>query len=103
MQPGPGLQGPVVTGGRMPVRILGICGSPVRGGNTEAFLSDQFVGRIRKEISLEKAAKPEAFDDLDAPVLRVNSLDAPAIYSPGIENEQLPGAKRIIAKVLSIA
>ncbi len=45
----------------------------------------------------------KAFDDLDAPVLRVNSLDAPAIYSPGIENEQLPGAKRIIAKVLSIA
>ena len=45
----------------------------------------------------------KAFDDLDAPVLRVNSLDAPAIYSPGVENEQLPGAKRIVAKVLSIA
>ena len=30
--------------------------------DTDAFLSDQFVGRIRGEISLEKAAKPEAFD-----------------------------------------
>ena len=30
--------------------------------DTEAFLSDQFVGRIRKEISLEKAVAPETFD-----------------------------------------
>jgi len=45
----------------------------------------------------------KAFDDLDAPVLRVNTLDAPAIYSPGIENEQLPNPKRIVEKVLSIA
>jgi pyruvate dehydrogenase E1 component beta subunit len=45
----------------------------------------------------------QAFDDLDAPVLRVNSLDAPAIYSPGIEDEQLPTPRRIVEKVLSIA
>jgi pyruvate dehydrogenase E1 component beta subunit len=44
----------------------------------------------------------KAFDDLDAPVQRVNSLDAPAIYSPGIENEQLPTPARIVAKALSI-
>jgi len=43
-----------------------------------------------------------AFDYLDAPVKRVTSLDAPAIYSPAIENEQLPSAKKIIDKVLSI-
>jgi len=30
--------------------------------DTEAFLSDGFVSRLRAEISLEKAAKPEAFD-----------------------------------------
>jgi len=24
----------------MPIKILGICGSPVRGGNTEAFLGE---------------------------------------------------------------
>ena len=43
-----------------------------------------------------------AFDYLDAPVKRVTSLDAPAIYSPAIEHEQLPSAKKIIDKVLSI-
>jgi len=44
-----------------------------------------------------------AFDDLDAPIHRVCSLDAPAIYSHHIEHEQLPNPKRIVAKVLSMA
>jgi pyruvate/2-oxoglutarate/acetoin dehydrogenase E1 component len=42
------------------------------------------------------------FDELDAPVGRVTSLDAPAIYSPPLEKRQLPGAARVIAKVLEI-
>lgn len=45
----------------------------------------------------------QAFDDLDAPVKRVCTIDAPAIYSPHIENEQLPSPKRIVEKVLTIA
>ena len=45
----------------------------------------------------------KAFDDLDAPVQRVCSLDAPAIYSPPVEKEQLPTAARVIEKVLAIA
>lgn len=44
----------------------------------------------------------QAFDDLDAPVSRVCALDAPAIYSPPVEELQLPTADRIIAKVLAI-
>lgn len=44
----------------------------------------------------------KAFDDLDAPVLRVSSLDAPAIYSPPLEKLQLPTPDRIVQKVLSI-
>ncbi|MFZ9938037.1 MAG: alpha-ketoacid dehydrogenase subunit beta, partial [Luteolibacter sp.] len=44
-----------------------------------------------------------AFDHLDAPVQRVCSIDAPAIYSPHIENEQLPNPRRIIEKVLKMA
>ncbi|MGD7653174.1 MAG: alpha-ketoacid dehydrogenase subunit beta [Verrucomicrobiales bacterium] len=44
-----------------------------------------------------------AFDYLDAPVKRVCSIDAPAIYSPHIEDEQLPNPRRIIEKVLSMA
>ncbi len=43
-----------------------------------------------------------AFDDLDAPVTRVCALDAPAIYSPPLEEHQLPTADRIIEKVLAV-
>jgi pyruvate dehydrogenase E1 component beta subunit len=43
-----------------------------------------------------------AFDDLDAPVKRVSSLDAPAIYSPAVEPLQLPTPQRVVAKVLEI-
>ena len=45
----------------------------------------------------------KAFDDLDAPVLRVSSLDSPAFYSPPIEKLQLPDAQRVVDKVLTIA
>jgi len=44
----------------------------------------------------------QAFDDLDAPVVRVSSLDAPAIYSMPVEKEQLPTVHRIVAKALEI-
>jgi pyruvate dehydrogenase E1 component beta subunit len=44
-----------------------------------------------------------AFDDLDAPIQRVCSLDAPAIYSQHVEYEQLPNPGRIVGKVLSMA
>jgi pyruvate dehydrogenase E1 component beta subunit len=42
------------------------------------------------------------FDELDAPIQRVSSLDAPAIYSAPLEKIQLPTAERIVAKVLGI-
>ena len=44
----------------------------------------------------------QAFDDLDAPVLRISAIDAPAIYSPALEARQLPRPSDIVAKVLSI-
>lgn len=44
----------------------------------------------------------KAFDDLDAPVRRVCTLDAPAIYSPHVEKLQLPTVERIVQKVLEI-
>ncbi len=44
----------------------------------------------------------KVFDELDAPVLRVCSLDTPAIYSPPLEKLQLPTAERVVQKVLSI-
>lgn len=42
-----------------------------------------------------------AFDELDAPIKRVCALDAPAIYSPAIEDEQLPNPRRITAQALT--
>jgi pyruvate dehydrogenase E1 component beta subunit len=42
----------------------------------------------------------KVFDELDAPILRVTNVDAPAFYSPPIEKEQLPNAKRVVDKVL---
>ncbi|MDB4322632.1 hypothetical protein N9942_01470 [Akkermansiaceae bacterium] len=44
-----------------------------------------------------------AFDYLDAPIKRVCTIDAPAIYSPHVEKHQLPNAERIVAQVLTIA
>lgn len=44
----------------------------------------------------------QAFDDLDAPVLRVTSADAPAFYSPPIEKMQLPTPEEIVERALSI-
>ena len=42
-----------------------------------------------------------AFDYLDAPVTRVCTIDAPAAYSPHIEDEQLPNPARVVEQVLS--
>jgi len=44
----------------------------------------------------------EAFDELDAPIKRLSTIDAPSIYSPPIENEQLPNPQRIIAAALAV-
>lgn len=42
----------------------------------------------------------KAFDDLDGPVRRLTSLDAPAIYSPPLEKIQIPSVDRIVAAAL---
>jgi pyruvate dehydrogenase E1 component beta subunit len=42
----------------------------------------------------------EAFDNLDAPIQRVTTIDAPAIYSPPVETEQLPNPQRVLAAAL---
>jgi pyruvate dehydrogenase E1 component beta subunit len=38
----------------------------------------------------------EAFDELDGPITRLSTIDAPAIYSPPVETEQLPNLQRIL-------
>jgi pyruvate dehydrogenase E1 component beta subunit len=44
----------------------------------------------------------KAFDYLDAPVMRVNSIDAPAIYSPAVEKLQLPTVDSILQGALGV-
>lgn len=44
----------------------------------------------------------QAFDDLDAPVLRIASADAPAIYSPPLEKMQLPVPEEVVARALTL-
>ena len=44
----------------------------------------------------------KCFDDLDAPVLRISAIDAPAIYSLPLEKIQLPYPQQIVDKVLEI-
>ncbi len=44
----------------------------------------------------------KAFDDLDAPIKRISAIDAPQIYSPPLEKEQLPNPARILKAALSV-
>jgi pyruvate dehydrogenase E1 component beta subunit len=43
----------------------------------------------------------EAFDELDGPIARLSTIDAPAIYSPPVETEQLPNLQRILRAAIS--
>jgi pyruvate dehydrogenase E1 component beta subunit len=43
----------------------------------------------------------EAFDELDGPIAKLGTLDAPAIYSPPLEVEQLPNPDRIVQAALA--
>jgi 2-oxoisovalerate dehydrogenase E1 component len=45
--------------------------------------------------SLAAIIQEEAFEDLDAPIRIVGALDTPVPYSPPLEDEFLPGEKRI--------
>jgi pyruvate dehydrogenase E1 component beta subunit len=42
-----------------------------------------------------------AFDELDGPIHRLSTVDAPAIYSPPVETEQLPNPQRVLAAALA--
>jgi pyruvate dehydrogenase E1 component beta subunit len=44
----------------------------------------------------------KAFDYLDAPIRRVTSMDAPAIYSPPLEEQQLPTPQKIFDAALGV-
>jgi pyruvate dehydrogenase E1 component beta subunit len=55
----------------------------------EAPLFGGFMGEVAAQIA------EEAFDLLDAPILRVAGRNCPVPYSPILENEMIPSARRI--------
>jgi pyruvate dehydrogenase E1 component beta subunit len=44
----------------------------------------------------------EAFDELDAPIARLSTVDGPSIYSPPVETEQLPNPQRILRAAVEL-
>ena len=68
-----------------------------------AVLVDESKGFGGVSAMVSHLIQEHAFDHLDAPITRVTTLDAPAIYSPYVEGDQLPNPKRIVDKVLQSA
>ena len=62
---------------------------------------DTRTGGIAGEIAA--LVSEAAFDDLDAPIRRVTSLDTPVPFSPPLEEHFLPNAERIAAAARDLA
>ena len=62
----------------------------------------RMVQDIASEYKSDLRFQREAFDELDAPIHRVATVDAPAIYSPPVEVEQLPNPQRVIKAALEM-
>ena len=54
------------------------------------------------DAQLAYLIQAKAFDDLDAPIGRVSSIDAPQIYSKPLEDEQIPNPARVVAAALKV-
>lgn len=54
------------------------------------------------DAQISHMIQEKAFDYLDAPVKRLSSIDAPAIYSDPLEKYQIPNVDRIIKAALSV-
>jgi pyruvate dehydrogenase E1 component beta subunit len=62
----------------------------------ESWLTGGWGGEIAARIM------EEAFDDLDAPVLRVGGVDVPMPYSKHLEKAAIPNAGKVVARVKEI-
>ncbi len=58
------------------------------------------VGGLGAELAAEVMA--QAFDDLDAPVQRVNSLDIPMAYAANLERMTVPSAEKVVEAVKAV-
>ncbi len=59
----------------------------------ESWLTGGWGGEVAARIM------EEAFDDLDAPVLRVGGADVPMPYNKRLEQLAIPDAKRVVERV----
>jgi 2-oxoisovalerate dehydrogenase E1 component beta subunit len=59
------------------------------------------TGGIAGEIAA--VVMEEAFDELDAPLMRVTSLDTPVPYSPPLEESFLPNAEKVVKAARRLA
>ncbi|MGH9670261.1 MAG: transketolase C-terminal domain-containing protein, partial [Terriglobales bacterium] len=57
---------------------------------------DTKTGGIAGEIAA--ILNEECFDDLDAPIVRITSLDTPVPFSPPMEEYFLPSVKGVVEK-----
>jgi 2-oxoisovalerate dehydrogenase E1 component beta subunit len=62
---------------------------------------DTRTGGIAGEIAA--IVTENAFDDLDAPIRRVTSLDTPVPYAPGLEEYFRPSAAKVAAAARELA
>lgn len=57
-------------------------------------------GSVLSEIAA--TVQELAFDDLDAPILRVAGPDCPIAHSPALENAQMPNPQKIVAAIREV-
>ena len=57
-------------------------------------------GNVSTEITY--LVQNEAFDYLDAPIIKINTADTPAPYSPGLMKEWLPNSEDVIKAVKKV-
>ena len=66
-----------------------------------AVVIDEGVERYGTTAELASILNAEAFDWLDAPVLRIGAADVPVPFSPALEMPTIPSQERIVETVLS--
>jgi pyruvate dehydrogenase E1 component beta subunit len=73
----------------------------VKKTNRMVFVEEAWpLGSIATEVAFK--VQKDAFDYLDAPVLRVTCADVPLPYAPTLIKEALPNPERVVAAVKSV-
>jgi len=65
-------------------------------------IADETYGPCGIGAEVATQVMEEGFDDLDAPVMRLNGAHTPIPYSPPLENAVIPGVKDVVQAVRSL-